>query len=44
MAKNPYTSYPEGYQKLQKELKIPLLFRLMRKKLMPLFLKILIDG
>ena len=44
MASNPYTSYPDGYQKLQRALKLPLLFRFMRKKLMPLFFKILIDG
>ena len=44
MAGNPYTSYPEGYDRLQRALKMPLLFRFMRKKLMPLFLKILIDG
>ena len=44
MANNPYTSYETGYPKLCKDLKIPFLFRLMKKKLMPLFLKILIDG
>ena len=44
MANNPYTAYPEGFEKLQRTLKMPFFFRFMRKKLMPLFLKILIDG
>lgn len=40
----PYASYPEGYQRLIKALKMPFYMRLMAKKLMPLLITILIDG
>lgn len=41
---NPYATYPEGYRKLVKDLKMPFYMRLMAKKFMPLLLTILIDG
>ncbi len=42
--KSPYTSYPAGYARLLKDLKMPFYMRLMAKKFMPLLLTILIDG
>lgn len=44
MEKSKYSSYPEGYEKLIKDIKMPFLYRLMAKKIMPLFITILIDG
>jgi len=41
---NKYASYPAGYKKLVRDLKIPLLYRLVAKMIMPAFVKILIDG
>lgn len=43
MSKNVYTSYPEGYQKLAREI-IPWYFRPMKDMLMRLLLTILTDG
>ena len=43
MSKNVYTSYPEGYQKLMKDI-IPWYFGPMKEKLMGLLLTILTDG
>lgn len=41
---SPYASYPEGYRKLVKDIKMPFMYRLMSKMIMPSFVKILIDG
>ncbi len=43
MEKNIYKSYPEGYQKLMKDI-VPWYFRPMKDKLMALLLTILTDG
>lgn len=43
MGKNKYTSYPEGYNKLAKDI-IPWYFRPMKDMLMRLLLTILTDG
>ena len=43
MSKNPYTSYPEGYEKLSKKI-VPWYFRPMKGMLMRLLLTILTDG
>ena len=43
MAKNPYTSYPDGYQKLMKDI-VPWYMKPMKEKLMGLLLTILTDG
>ena len=43
MKKNDYTSYPEGYEKLQRDI-IPWYFRPAKKMLMRLLLTILTDG
>jgi len=43
MKRTDYTSYPEGYQKLAKDI-IPWYFRPMKKMLMRLLLTILTDG
>ena len=43
MEKNKYTSYPEGYNKLAKDI-IPWYFRHMKDMLMRLLLTILTDG
>lgn len=43
MKENPYTSYPEGYNKLAKDI-IPWYFRPMKNMLMRLLLTILTDG
>ncbi len=43
MEKNQYTSYPEGYNKLTRDI-IPWYFRPMKDMLMRLLLTILTDG
>lgn len=43
MEKNKYTSYPEGYRRLVKDI-IPFYFRPMKDMLMRLLLTILTDG
>ncbi len=43
MEKNSYTSYPEGYRRLMKDI-IPFYFRPMKEMLMRLLLTILTDG
>ena len=43
MAKNPYTSYPEGYRKLMKDI-IPWYMKPMKEMLMRLLLMVLTDG
>lgn len=43
MEKNKYTSYPEGYQKLVKDI-VPWYMRPMKDMLMRLLLTILTDG
>ena len=43
MGKNVYTSYPEGYQKLTREI-VPWYMRPMKDMLMRLLLTILTDG
>ena len=43
MEKSKYTSYPEGYERLVKDI-IPWYFRPMKKMLMRLLLTILTDG
>ena len=43
MKKNKYTSYPEGYNKLAKDI-VPWYFRPMKDMLMRLLLTILTDG
>ena len=43
MEKNKYTSYPDGYNKLVKDI-IPWYLRPMKKMLMRLLLTILTDG
>ena len=43
MGKNKYTSYPEGYNKLARDI-IPWYFRPMKDMLMRLLLTILTDG
>ena len=43
MSKNIYKSYPEGYQKLARDI-IPWYFGPMREKMMRLLLTILTDG
>lgn len=43
MEKNKYTSYPEGYHKLSRDI-IPWYFRPMKDMLMRLLLTILTDG
>ena len=43
MDKNTYTSYPEGYQKLTKDI-IPWYMKPMKDMLMRLLLTILTDG
>lgn len=43
MKDNGYTSYPDGYNKLVKDI-IPFYMRPMKKMLMRLFLTILKDG
>ena len=43
MKQNDYTSYPEGYEQLQKDI-IPFYFKPMKGMLMRLLLTILTDG
>ena len=43
MAKNPYISYPEGYEKLAKDI-VPWYMKPMKGMLMRLLLTILTDG
>ncbi len=43
MKKNTYTSYPDGYNRLAKDI-IPWYFRPMKNMLMRLLLTILTDG
>lgn len=43
MKKKDYTTYPEGYERLQKDI-IPWYFRPAKAMLMRLFLTILTDG
>ena len=43
MEKNKYTSYPEGYRRLMKDI-IPFYLRPVKDMLMRLLLTILVDG
>ena len=43
MEKNKYTSYPEGYKRLMKDI-IPFYMRPVKDMLMRLLLMILVDG